>query len=149
MWVKSELLVTKSSIDTHRQKEVLELGMELHWNESKTAESIKEARAICAHVTTNTEALCSSTVKEAKATCVHTVKEAKATHAHTIWKAETACSMAIRDAETQGPPRLSHSRGDMPKPSKTWRNKSSERKIGVRLTFSLLLKLPYTPALQS
>ena len=33
-----ELLATKSSIDAHRQKAVWELGMELHWNDSKTAE---------------------------------------------------------------------------------------------------------------
>ena len=42
-----ELLATKSSIDAHRQRAIWELAMELHWNESETAESIKEARAIC------------------------------------------------------------------------------------------------------
>ena len=35
-----ELLATKSSIDACRQRAVWELGMELHQNESKTAESI-------------------------------------------------------------------------------------------------------------
>ena len=65
--------------------------MELHWNDSETAESIKEARAICTHVAMDAEALCSSMVKEAKATC-----------AHTIWEAEITCSVAIREAETQG-----------------------------------------------
>ena len=35
-----ELLATKSSIDAHRQTAIWELGMELHWNESETAESI-------------------------------------------------------------------------------------------------------------
>ena len=95
-----ELLATKSSIDACWWRVVWELGMELHQNESKTAESIKEARAICPHVTMDAEALC-STVKEAKVTCIQTIKEAKATHACTIWEAETACSMAIRDAETQ------------------------------------------------
>ena len=76
--------------------------MELHWNESETAESIKEARAICSHVTMDAEALCSSTVKEAKVTWIWTIKEAKATHACTITEAETACSVAIRDAKTWG-----------------------------------------------
>ena len=51
--------------------------MELCWNESETTKSIKEARAICSHVTL----------------------DAKALHC-TIWEAEDACSMAIRDAET-------------------------------------------------
>ena len=96
LWEKAnkaleELLTTKSSIDACRWKVVWELGMELPWNDSKTVESIKEARAICSCVAMDAEALCSSTVKEAKATC-----------AHTIWEAKTTCSTAIRDAETQG-----------------------------------------------
>ena len=86
-----ELQATKSSIEAHRQKAVWELGMELHRNDSETAESIKEARAICTHVAMDTEALCSSTVKEAKATCTHT-----------IWEAEATCSAATREAETKG-----------------------------------------------
>ena len=98
--VLEELLATKSSIDACRQRAIWELGMELHQNKSKTAESIKEARAICPHVTMDAEALCSSTVKEAKVTCIWTIKEAKATCAGTIQEAETACSVAIRDAET-------------------------------------------------
>ena len=51
-----ELLAIKSSIDAHRQRTIWELGMELYWNESKTAESIKEARAICFLVTLDAEA---------------------------------------------------------------------------------------------
>ena len=96
-----ELLATKASIDTCRQRAVWELGMELHWNESETTESIKEARAICSHVTLDAEALCFATVKGAKVTYIQTIKEAKTTQACTIQEAEAACSMAIRDAETQ------------------------------------------------
>ena len=49
LWEKAnkaleELLATKSSIDAHRWKVVWELCMELHQNDSKTAESIKEAQ---------------------------------------------------------------------------------------------------------
>ena len=43
----------------------------------------------------------------------------------------------------EGPPRLSHSTGNMLRSSNTWRSKSSKRKARVRLTFSLLVKLPY------
>ena len=88
--VLEELLATKASIDAHRQRAVWELGMELHWNESKTTKSTKEARAICSHVTL-----------DAKALCFATIKEAKTTLACTIWEAKAACSMAIRDAKTQ------------------------------------------------
>ena len=95
-----ELLATKLSMDAHRQRAIWELSMELHWNRSETAESIKEARAICSHVTLDAEALCFATVKEAKVTYIQTIKEAKATC--TIWKAKTACSVAIRVAKTQG-----------------------------------------------
>ena len=34
-WALDELLTMKASIYTHRQRAVWELGMELHWNESK------------------------------------------------------------------------------------------------------------------
>ena len=47
------------------------------------------------------------------------------------------------------PPRLTHSTGNMPRPSNTWRNKSSKRKVRVRLTFSLPVKLTYKPTLQN
>ena len=79
-----ELLATKSSIEAHRQRAIRELGMELHQNKYETAESNKEARAICSHVTLDAEALCFSTVKEAKVNCIHTIKEAKATCKCTI-----------------------------------------------------------------
>ena len=96
LWEKAnkalqELLATKSSIKACRQKVVWELGMELHWNDSETTESIKEARAICACATLDAEALYSTTVKEAKATC-----------AHTIWEAKALCSATIRDVEIWG-----------------------------------------------
>ena len=79
-----ELLVTKASIDAHRQRAIWELGMVLHRNESATAESIKEARAVCSHVTLDAEALCFITVKGAKVTYIQTIKEAKTTHSCTI-----------------------------------------------------------------
>ena len=50
-----ELLATKSSIDTHQWKLVWELGMALCQNDSETTESIKEAKAICAHSTQEAE----------------------------------------------------------------------------------------------
>ena len=63
-----ELLATKASIDTHRQRAIWELGMELHQNESETTESIKEARAVCSYVTLDAKALCFAATKEAKTT---------------------------------------------------------------------------------
>ena len=65
--------------------------MALCQNNSKTTESIKEDKAICAHSTQEAKTLCSTTIKEAKATC-----------AHSIQKAKTLCSMAVKDAEAQG-----------------------------------------------
>ena len=54
--------------------------MTLHQNESKTKESIKEAKAPCTH-----------SIREAETNCAHSIKE---TEAH--------CSTAIREAEAQG-----------------------------------------------
>ena len=64
-----ELLTTKASIDTHRQRAIWELGTELHCNESKATESIKEAKAICSQANLEAQDLCFTTVKEAKTTC--------------------------------------------------------------------------------
>ena len=65
--------------------------MGLGQNDSKTTESIKEAKVICTCSTQEAKTLCSTTIKEAKATWTYSIQEAK-----------TLCSMAIRDAETLG-----------------------------------------------
>ena len=44
-----DLLAIKSSTDACQWKLVLEFGIALHQNDSKTTESIKEAKAICIH----------------------------------------------------------------------------------------------------
>ena len=75
-----ELLAIKSSIDTHRQKAVQELGLDLCQNDSKTVESIKEAKAVCACALWEVKTICSVAIREAG----------------------TICSAAIREAETQG-----------------------------------------------
>ena len=74
------LLATKSSIEACRQKAVWELGIDLCQNDSKTAESIKEAKAICTHAVQEAKTICSAAIREA----------------------ETVCSVANREAETQG-----------------------------------------------
>ena len=96
-----ELLTTKASINAHRWIAVWELGVELHQNESKATESIKEAKAICSHATLDAQALCFATVKKAKAACIAVVKEAKTTWVHSIWEVKAACSTAIRDVKVQ------------------------------------------------
>ena len=73
-----ELLTTKASTDAYRQRAVWELGMELHQNESQATKSIREAKAICFHVTLDAKALCFATMKEAKAVCSHVILDAKA-----------------------------------------------------------------------
>ena len=88
LWEKAnktleELLASKSSIDTHRQKAVWELGMELYQNDSETTESRKEVRAICA-----------CTIWEAKTTCSVAIREAK------TWGASQAESLHRWHAKT-------------------------------------------------
>ena len=61
-----DLPTTKASIDTCRQRAIWELGMELHQNESKAMESIKEAKAVCSQANLDAQALCFATIKEAK-----------------------------------------------------------------------------------
>ena len=95
-----ELLAIKASIDTHRWRAVWELGMELHWNESKATKSLKEANTACSCATQDAKALCFATVKRAKVTYTQTVQEAKITQACAIWEAKATRSAAIRDTET-------------------------------------------------
>ena len=68
-----ELLATKLSIDACWQKLVWELGMNLCQNDSKTTESIKEAKVICTCSTQEAQTLSSTTIKEAKATCAPSI----------------------------------------------------------------------------
>ena len=72
--------MVKSSIDACQWKLVSKFSMTLHQNESKTEESIKVAKALCA---------CS--IREAETTCAHSIKEA-----------EACCSTAIRETEAWG-----------------------------------------------
>ena len=62
-----DLLVIKSSIDTHWGKLVLEFGMALHQNDSKTIEAIKEAKAICTLSIQEAETFCSLAIREMEA----------------------------------------------------------------------------------
>ena len=73
-------LAVKSSIDAHSWKLVSQFSMTLCQNESKTEESIKEAKALCTH-----------SIKEAETNCAHSIKEA-----------EAHCSTAIRGVEALG-----------------------------------------------
>ena len=70
-----ELLTTKASIDTCRQRAIWELGTELCQNESQAVESIKEAKVICSQAK-EAKVVCSHATLEAKATCLEMVKEA-------------------------------------------------------------------------
>ena len=154
LWKKAnktleELLATKSSIDACRWRAIWELGMEPHWNESKTAESIKEARAICFHVTMDAEALCSSTVKGPKVTCIWTIKEDKATHTGTIQEAKTTCSVAIRNAKTRGASQAKSLHRQHAKTIWDLEEHVIQEEAEAKLTLPLPVRLPYTPAQQS
>ena len=70
-------MATKSSIDARRQKAVWELGMDLHWNDSETAKSIKEAEAICIHAIWEAKAICSVAIKEAETISSAAIREAE------------------------------------------------------------------------
>ena len=68
-------LAVKSSIDANHQKLVSKFSMTLHQNESKTEESIKEAKALCGCSISKAETDCAHSIKEAKAHCSTAIKE--------------------------------------------------------------------------
>ena len=90
----------KASKNAHRQRAIWELGMELHWNESKAIESIKEANAICTHDIQDAKALCFAPIKRAKVIYIQTIQEAKITQGHAIWEIKATCAVAVQDIET-------------------------------------------------
>ena len=79
-----ELLSIKSSIDAHQWKLVWELGMALCQNNSKTAESIKEAKAVCTHSIQEAETLCSTAIREAEAQGTSQAGSLQQSHTKTI-----------------------------------------------------------------
>ena len=89
------LLTTKAFIDAYRWRAVWELGMELHQNESKAMEAIKEAKAACSQASLDAQDLCFATIKEAKAVCSHATLEAKAIYLEKVKEAKMthACSI--------------------------------------------------------
>ena len=97
--VLKELLTTKASIDACRQRAIWELGMELCQNESQVTESIREAKAVCSHVTLDAQTLCFATVKEAKAICSHVTLDAKAACSWVTLDARVTCSWVTLDAK--------------------------------------------------
>ena len=54
-----DLLTTKESIGACRWRAIWELGIELCWNESQAAESIKKGKAVCSGVTLDAQTTCS------------------------------------------------------------------------------------------
>ena len=119
--------------------------MAFHQNESKTTESIKEAKANC-----------DTAIKEAKATCTHSLKRLK----HFAPRPKPPALSQYRrpkpfapwPSEMQRPgepPRLAHFRNHMPSPSCTWKGKPLRRRIEVSSTSSPPVKLLYEPALQN
>ena len=79
-----DLLAIKSSIDAHWQKLVWELGMALHQNDSKTMESIKEAKAICTCSIQEAETCCSTAIREVEAWGACKAGSLQQSHAKTI-----------------------------------------------------------------
>ena len=90
-----ELLTTKASIDACRWRAIWELGMELHQNESKAVESIKEAKATCSQANLDAQALCFMTIQEAKAVCSRATLEAKAICLEMVKEAKKTCTHSI------------------------------------------------------
>ena len=133
-----ELLTTKSSIDAHQWKLVWELGMSLQCqNDSKTTESIKEAKAICTHSIQEAKTLCSTTMSRKLRPLVPTPSR----------KLKPFAPRPLGRQRPREPPRLTHFTEHIPSPPNTWKNKLSKRKVRVNLTSSLPVKLPYKPAL--
>ena len=79
-----DLLAIKSFIDAHQWMLISKLSMALHQNNSETTESIKEAKAICAHSIQEAEDHCSVAIREAEAWSVSQAISLQQTHHKTV-----------------------------------------------------------------
>ena len=110
------LLATRSSLDAHQRKQVMDFEMALHQNESETTKAIKEAKALCASTIREAKAHQATLISEAEAWHYTCIREAEANCTSTIAEADNCCSMAIRKAESCGAKQahsiqLSHAKG--------------------------------------
>ena len=95
------LLVTRSSVNTHWRKQVSDLEMALHQNESETTEAIKEARSLCARTIQDVETCQTVLISKAKVWHATHIKEIEDNCTHALAEAENCCSTAIREAESR------------------------------------------------
>ena len=96
-----DLLSTKGSIDTRRQRAVSDLGVMLPQNESQVAATVKEARTICSQTALDIWTACSLSILEAQISYLVAVKEAKPTRSHLLQEAKATCSKTICESEDQ------------------------------------------------
>ena len=96
-----DLLSTKESIDTRRQRAVWDLDMMLHQNESQAAATVKEARVLCCQMALNIWTACSQLILEAGTGYLVVVKEAKTTRSHLLQEAKATCSKVTCEAKSQ------------------------------------------------
>ena len=69
--------MTRSSLDAHQQKQVLDFEMALHQKEAKATEAIREAKAHCRATIREAEANCASIVTEVEAHCTADIRKAE------------------------------------------------------------------------
>ena len=143
-----DLLTTKASIDAHRQRAIWELGIELHWNESKAAKCIKEAKAVCSQVTLDAKTNCSQVILEPRPLAQQQSMKPRQPEALSSKRPTLPVPKPSERLRPGGPLWLSHSKGSMVTSCRTWRNKSSERRAEVELTSSLPVRSPCTPGHQ-
>ena len=123
--------------------------MELCRNESATAESIKEARAICSCVTWTLRPYALQLSREQRSPTSKPSKKPRPPMPAPSGGLKPLALWPLGMLRSGGPLRTSHSKGNMAKPSESQRNKSSKRKAEAKWTSSPLARLPFMPAQQS
>ena len=141
------LLVTRSSIDAHWRKQVLDFEIALHQNESETTEAIKEAKTLCACTIRDTEGHQAVQITEAKVWHATCIKEVEANCAHTLAEAENCCTTAIREAESLGASQAHSIQQSHAKAIQHLEAEAIEEEIRDCLTFLATAVLPSGPAL--
>ena len=93
------LLMMRSSLDTHRWKQVSDFKMALHQNEAGATEAIREAKAHCGATIGKVEAHHNTHIRKAKAHHATLIREAEANCTSNVGEAEAICTSIIMEAE--------------------------------------------------
>ena len=119
--VLEHLLMTRSSPDTPRRKQVSAFEMALCQNKSEATEAIREAKALCGSTIRESEVLHTTLIREAVAQYATLIREAKPTVPLLLQRQKSAVPLLLRRQSPSVPNMPAPSNNHMQRAYNIWR----------------------------